>query len=304
MSTTSWRTSSRRWPRRAADDQVSLLLPADYRHRALLAQRGVQCVERRADVLRVGIVNLMPNALQYEALLLTALREVSVCVEPIWIRLASHSYGSSDHEALKRSYVSYERACELGIGGLILTGAPVEELAFADVHYWPELAALLTHARTHLRSTLGLCWGGMALGQLLGIEKVAYSHKLFGSFELRAAPRRENLAGQGALWCMQSRHAGLDDRALEAAEQRGDVQLLASSQRVGHTLFESSDGRYVAHLGHPEYDRERILFEYRRDRAAGRDDVTAPEGVALDGHAHAGENHGPAFFARFFARLA
>jgi homoserine O-succinyltransferase len=235
------------------------------------------------ELLRVGIINLMPAAEAYEAMLLGAFAQHRIA--PIWIRLRSHGYASSDAEHLARHYVSYERAGALD--GLILTGAPVEELAFEQVRYFAELRAILEHARSHVPSTLGLCWGGMALAHLLGIGKRRYDRKLFGVYPL------DEHGG-----CAQSRHAGLDQQALRAAVERGIVRVIA-----GDSIVESADRRYLIHLGHPEYTPARLRFEYERDRALGREDVGEPYGVGP----HAPSTplpHGYVFFARWLAQIA
>jgi homoserine O-succinyltransferase len=227
-------------------------------------------------------------------------------VEPVWIRLHTHSYASSDLLHLERWYVPFERALAEGLDGLLLTGAPVEELAYDDVRYWSELREILLVARASIASTLGLCWGGMALGKLLGIEKAGYPHKLFGVYPLarRAHGRALFDDASDSLVCAQSRHAGIDDAALEAVERAGMVHLLAHSAEGGYTIFESADRRYLAHLGHPEYAPARLAFEYQRDRRLGRADVAAPHEVDLE-HAEAvALPHGRRFLTGWLRELA
>lgn len=260
--------------------------------------------------LRLGIINLMPQAESYEQMLLAALSAAQRLPEagarelaPIWLRLRSHAYSSSDQTRLA-AYRTFDEIDASTLDGLILTGAPVEELPYAEVHYWDELRELLTRAEKLVPSTLGLCWGGMALAKLLGIEKVNFPRKLFGLYPMQALGEAENWSGSGTLFCAHSRHAGIDDAELERAERAGDVQLLAHSTRTGYTLFASSDQRFVMHLGHPEYPTARLLYEYQRDQRTGRADVDAPEGIDLASGEPAASSHGPDFFARWLARLA
>ena len=149
-----------------------------------LAEEDTDAAEKP---LRVGIINIMPRAETYEANLLRPLARASSLVKPIWIRLQSHVYGSSsDAQNIARRYVivrAERRAAPLD--GLILTGAPVEELAFEDVHYWPELEGILRHARVRVSSTLGLCWGGLALAKQLELDKRRFPKKLFGVYQNR-----------------------------------------------------------------------------------------------------------------------
>jgi homoserine O-succinyltransferase len=264
---------------------MGLVLPATQPARAVLAERGVACVGSAERALRVGVINLMPFAERYEPMLLEPLAATEHWVEPVWIRLASHPSRSTDPAHRARYYRSFAEAGTLD--GLILTGAPVEELPFEQVRYFSELLSLLEQARATIASTLGLCWGGMALAQLLGIAKVRFARKLFGVYPLE---------GYGP--CPQSRHAGLDREQLEAAARSGAVRVLS-----GETILESGDRRYLMHLGHPEYTPARLRFEYERDRALGRADVAPPHGVAVDA-ASSPLPHGYEFFARWLAHVA
>jgi homoserine O-succinyltransferase/O-acetyltransferase len=236
-------------------------------------------VGAEAGAARVGIINIMPRAEAYEAYLRRPLDAASVRVEPIWIRLESHVYSSSDIERVRSRYLTFEAAeAAAPLDALILTGAPVEELAFEDVRYFRELRAILEHVRERAVPTLGLCWGGLALGHLLGLSKVLFDKKLFGVFEQRWLDGTHRLArGSGPTFpCTHSRHSGMRDAELEQAADAGLVRLLAHGGDTGYTLFESSDGLQLAHLGHPEYPARRLLEEYERDRAAGRPGVDAP----------------------------
>jgi homoserine O-succinyltransferase/O-acetyltransferase len=232
--------------------------------------------------LRIGIVNLMPRAETYEVTLTRALAASGRAFEPIWLRLETPAYTSSDRTRIEQVYVPLSAALDSGrLDGLIVSGAPVEDLAYDAVTYWPELSAQLRRARSTVRSTLGLCWGGMALAKLLGVEKISFPRKLFGVYPLQ--PRAAHPVLNGAqLLCPQSRHSGLDPVSLSAAASTGAVRLIAGSEDAGEVILESTDGRYLMHTGHPEYETERLGFEYRRDAAAGRCDVDPPVGYDLD----------------------
>jgi homoserine O-succinyltransferase len=229
--------------------------------------------------LRVGIINIMPRAETYEANLLRPLARAAAVVEPVWIRLTSHVYGSSDAAHIANRYTAFEPAVtEAPLDGLILTGAPVEELPFEEVHYWPELREILRYARTAVPSTLGLCWGGLALAKLLEIEKRRFPKKLFGVYQNRNLAPEVGVLGDSddLFWCAHSRHSGIADQVLEAAAADQRVTLLAHAPETGYSIFESRDRRYLMHLGHPEYDARRLAFEWERDRALGRTDVEPP----------------------------
>jgi homoserine O-succinyltransferase len=245
--------------------------------------------------VRIGIINIMPRMEEYEASLLAPLAEHDELVEPVFVRLRTHGYGSSDHTHLDRFYQEFDRVIAgAPLDGLIVTGAPVEELPFEDVHYFRELEAILRYARGHIAVTMGLCWGGMLLGKLLGIGKRALPRKLFGVFEDQVLVGSHDLVPPGAFPCAHSRHSGVVEADVEAAVRDGIVRPLSRGAQSGTSLFETTDRRYVAHLGHPEYNGERLAFEWVRDRALGRRDVHPPANFDADapvttwrGHRHA-----------------
>ena len=187
------------------------------------------------------------------------------------------------------------------LDGLILTGAPVEEMPFEQVYYWDELSEIMAYARRNVASTLGICWGGLALAGLLGIDKVLLPRKLFGVFQNRSLEREHRITGDtdDVFWCPQSRHSGIADEALEAAQQRGVVRLLAHAAETGYTILESSDQRYLMHLGHPEYEPQRLVHEYRRDIEGGRTDVLPPANLDLDQPLNNWRSHRNEFFSQW-----
>jgi homoserine O-succinyltransferase/O-acetyltransferase len=257
--------------------------------------------------LRVGVINIMPRVEDYEGYLARPLAEAPFSVLPVWIRLESHVYSSSDAEHIRRNYVTFDAALRVApLDALVLTGAPVEELPFEQVHYWPELSEVLTACRREIATTLGLCWGGMALGKLLGLEKRIYRQKLFGVFEHRSLDSERGLL-QGSddrFWCAHSRHSGIADDDLRAAERAGQVRLLAHGEETGYSLFESSDGRFVAHLGHPEYEPSRLVHEWERDRGLGRGDVRPPRNFDPERPLHNWRSHRRQLFWRWLGVAA
>jgi homoserine O-succinyltransferase/O-acetyltransferase len=268
-----------------------------------LAEDGMTDAQRP---LRVGVINIMPRAETYEANLLRPLARASSRVSPVWIRLQSHVYGSSDAQHIARRYVTYEQASSGSpLDGVILTGAPVEELAFEDVHYWAELASILRHARDHVSSTLGLCWGGLALAKQLGLEKQRLPKKLFGVFQNRNLAPNTGVLGDSddLFWCAHSRHSGISDEILEGAARDGRVSLLSHASETGYSIFESTDGRYLMHLGHPEYDARRLAFEWERDQSLGRADVEPPRNFDVHRPTNRWRAHRATFFSQWLKTL-
>jgi len=256
--------------------------------------------------LRIGIINLMPRVEQYAPYLLRPLAQAEVPFEPRWIRLESQTYSARDAAHLAQLYRSFDHTqAHAPLHGLIVTGAPVEELEFATIPYWSELLHILDFARARALPTLGLCWGGLALAFQLGIDKTNFERKLFGVFELRRLHEDDPLFAESddVFACPQSRHSGISDTDLEAAVNDGRVRALAHSEAAGYSIFESADGRSLMHLGHPEYDAQRLIYEYRRDVAAGRSDVLAPVALDLERPITRWRSHRNEFFRQWVRRV-
>lgn len=270
---------------------MTIILPNDYHARTALIERGIYCVTeetaQRQDIrpLRIGILNIMPQAETYEFKVLHPLGRTLIQIEPVWIRLKDHVYRSSDKDHLLDLYVTFEEAvAERPLDGLILTGAPIEGMDFEDVTYWDEIVEIMDYARKNVVSTLGICWGGFALAKILGIDKQAYREKLFGVFETRSISQEHRLTGDmdDLFWCPQSRHSFIPDRELEHARDMGAVNLLAHSHDAGYVIFESTDHRFLIHLGHPEYEADRLVEEYLRDREKGVLNIDRPKNLSIN----------------------
>jgi homoserine O-succinyltransferase len=256
--------------------------------------------------LRIGIVNIMPRAETYEAYLARPLERALLPVAPVWIRLASHSYQSSDAGHIERAYVTFDDAIwRAPLDGLILTGAPVEELEFCDVHYWAELCEILSFCRERVAGVLGICWGGLALAKLLGVEKHRFEKKLFGVFQNVTLDSEHPIVGgsDDAFWCTHSRHSGIRSTELEAARDAGLVRLLSYGPETGYSIFESADRRFLAHLGHPEYEAARLTHEWERDLALGRTDVQAPRNFDPSRPVNVWRSHCNHLFSRWLRHL-
>jgi len=138
---------------------MTVVLPDHYHAKAALEAVGVPCITRdaalRQDIrpLRIGILNIMPKAQTYEFNLLFPLGRSILQINPVWIRLESHEYRSTDKDHLKRLYLTFtETIKDARLDGLILTGAPVEEIEFEKVKYWDELQRILRYARQNIAS--------------------------------------------------------------------------------------------------------------------------------------------------------
>ncbi|MDR3012742.1 MAG: homoserine O-succinyltransferase [Chitinispirillales bacterium] len=291
---------------------MTIVVPKGYHGISALENSQVQCITTedalREDIraLRIGILNIMPKAETYEFSLLQPLGRSVLQIEPVWIRLKTHNYTSSDQSHLDKLYVSFEEAVERShLDGLIVTGAPVEEIPFEEVKYWEEIKRILKYARQNIASTLGICWGGLALAKFLGIDKTVYDKKVFGVFQTANLSRNHRITGEmdDWFWCAQSRHSGISDAVLELERDKGVVQLLAHSSEAGYVIFESTDNRFLIHLGHPEYEPNRLIEEYRRDVAKGRGDVDPPTNVDLENPVNLWRSARTEFFTQWIKYL-
>jgi homoserine O-succinyltransferase len=291
-----------------------LVLGKNYRHDLLgeLERRKIGCITAeqagKEDIreLRVGILNIMPKAETYEFSLLYPLGASVLQVVPVWLRLRDHEYSSTDKEHLDNNYLYFDQAiAEKSLDGLIITGAPVEDIPFEEVTYWNEITGIMNYARGNIVSTLGLCWGGLAMAKHLGIDKIKFEKKLFGVFEAYNLTKNRGLSEQhevmyqvdDVFYHPQSRHSGIEDSALETAQSEGRINLLAHSLEAGYTIFDTPDRRFLMNLGHFEYDRNRLVEEYKRDMKQGRTDVCAPKNVDLEHPVNVWRSTRQAFFS-------
>ncbi len=268
-----------------------VVVPKDYHIKNELESANIQCISHdqalKEDIraLRIGMLNIMPQAESYEYSLLNPLGQSVIQIEPVWIRLETHTYSSSNQQHLASVYISFEQAIKKEyLDGLLLTGAPVEEIPFEQVTYWDEILRILKYAHHNIASTLGICWGGLALAKYLGIEKELFPKKIFGVYETTNLNRHHRITGNmdDVFFCPQSRHSGISDPVMEKAKDDGVVNLLAYAGEAGYTMFESTDQRFLMHLGHPEYEPERLVHEYKRDKEKGRTDVDAPVNLDIE----------------------
>jgi homoserine O-succinyltransferase/O-acetyltransferase len=246
---------------------------------------------------RIGIVNLMPHAEQYERWLLPQLAAARE-FQPVWIRVAERRYHLDDPAHIDRLYRGYPEAIDEGpLDGLIVTGAAVEHLPYEEVRFLPELSTMVAAAAADRVPILGLCWGALAVAHLLyGLPKQVYDTKVSGMYETDRLVADGPIAAclDDRFWSTHSRFAGFDDAALDAS---GAVRAVARSPHAGTVIAESYDHGAVMHIGHPEYTAGRLVDEYRRDTAQGMDTVRPPANVDLDRPVNQWRSHSLVFFA-------
>ena len=285
---------------------MTLIVRPDYHAVPILERNGIRWIPpsqaKRQDIrpLRIGILNIMPLGEKYEFNILHPLGLSVLQLEPIWIRLESHNYKSWEPKHVDDIYVTYEKAIrDQPLDGLILTGAPVETIDFEDVYYWEEIKTILSDARKNIPSTLGLCWAGFVMAYLEGVKKLNYDHKLFGVFELKNLAPDHPIMGEldDVFFCPQSRHAGMPDEAMEEASESGRLKLLAYGPEAGYSIFSTTDDRFIAHTGHPEYNATRLAEEAKRDH--GNPEVPVPVNFDYNNPLNRWRSHRNIFFAQW-----
>lgn len=250
---------------------MALCLPLDHLHINRLREAGVLTTTKATPgALRVAIVNIMPHAEEYEFLLLNRLGTSRNRIEPLFYRVRNHPYRSTDHEHLNRYYNFTDQIVSHQPVAVILTGAPVEQMPANQITYYQEIQNLLTACVQQQIPLLGICWGGIAVAAFLGIGSQVLRDKISGVFKSNnVAPNHALMKGiQPTFHCPQSRFASLIEIDVANQTNHGFIAPLATLSEKGTFIVQSTDGLLTAHLGHPEYLPERLLFEYHRDKAS------------------------------------
>ena len=215
--------------------------------------------------LNLLILNLMPTKIVTETQLLRKLSNTPLQIHVQLLKTSSHVSQNTDSDHLDSFYTSFDQVKENHYDGMIITGAPVENLDFADVDYWEELCEIMEWTKTHVHSTLHVCWGAQAgLYYHYNIPKYSLDKKLFGVFPHVALKKQSPLfrGFDDIFYVPHSRHT--ENRA-EDILKNPDLTLLAVSEEAGVFAVKSEDNRRFFITGHPEYDPDTLAKEYFRD---------------------------------------
>lgn len=217
--------------------------------------------------LKIAIVNLMPNKEETEINLLKLLSSQVLQIEVDLIRTASYTSKHSDPKRLEEYYKTFDQIKNDKYDGLIVTGAPLEDMPYSEITYWEELKEIFDFARVNVYSSLFICWGAIAsLDYFYGAKSNLEKKKIFGVYEYEKKSSSRLLDGlDDYFYIPQSRYRKLnrDDLSL------GELKILAENEESGISLIESLDGRFVFNLGHLEYSKETLHDEYLRDIKKG-----------------------------------
>lgn len=247
--------------------------------------------------LRIGLLNLMPTKITTETQLSRLLGNTPLQVELFLIQVSSHQPKNTPQEHMIAFYHSFEEIMDAYFDGFIITGAPVEKLPFEQVEYWQELCRIMEWTKTHVHSTLHICWGAQAaLYYHYGVQKELLPEKLFGVFRHRVVYKNPILLRgfDDEFWVPHSRHTTVRREDVEAIPE---IKILAASEEAGLYAMSTQYGHQLFITGHSEYDPETLNLEYLRDKNAGMeiqvpknyfpddDDTQAPV-VRWRGHAN------------------
>ncbi len=256
---------------------MPITLPADLPAYNVLQREGVMVMAddraTRQDIrpLRIGLLNLMPKKIQTENQFARLIGATPLQIELSLIRMSAHQTKNTAAEHMEAFYRPFDEVKASGekFDGLIITGAPIEHLEFEDVTYWHELTQVFDWTQTHVQSTFGVCWGGMAMiWHFHKVKKHILQHKAFGCIRHRnLAPASPYLRGfSDDMVIPVSRWTEMQRAEIEAA----GLPILIDSTETGPCLVEDPAHRALYIFNHLEYDSGTLKEEYDRDVAAGK----------------------------------
>ena len=219
--------------------------------------------------LQILLLNLMPTKIDTETQLSRLLGNTPLQVELTLLHTKTHQSKNTSKEHLLAFYKIFDEVKDRNFDGMVITGAPVEHLAFEDVEYWDELCEIMEWSKTHVTSTLHICWGAQAgLYYHYGIQKQPLPEKLFGVFEHTLDHKRSILfrGFDDTFLVPHSRHTTIRREDVESVE---GLKIISSSKDAGVFVVATDRGRQIFVTGHSEYDGDTLKREYLRDKNAG-----------------------------------
>ncbi len=220
--------------------------------------------------LKILLLNLMPKKIETETQLSRLLGNSPLQVDLELIHTKSHQSKNTSAEHLFTFYKTFDDVKHLTFDGMIITGAPVEHLEFSEVEYWEELCEIMEWSKTHVHSTLHICWGAQAgLYYHYGIDKKPLDKKMFGIFPHKTDYKQSILfrGFDDVFMVPHSRHTTVLSEDIKAVK---GLKILASSEIAGVFAISNKGGRQIFITGHPEYDADTLKNEYLRDLNEGK----------------------------------
>lgn len=252
---------------------MPIKLPSTLPAYSVLTDEGVMVMDDELaasqDIrpLKIGLLNLMPKKIQTETQFARLIGATPLQIELTLIRMSDHEAKNTSADHMESFYRPFSDVVAQKFDGLIITGAPIEHLEFADVDYWDELTRVMDWTQSNVHSTFGVCWGGMAmLHHFHGVPKHLLDHKLFGTYRhVNQAPASPYLRGFSDDCVVPvSRWTEVRKDEVEAA----GLPILLGSDETGPCLIEDPRHRALYILNHFEYDSDTLKQEYDRDLAS------------------------------------
>ena len=258
-------------------------LPA---HKLLENENVFVMTEERAvsqDIrpLKILILNLMPTKIETETQLLRLLSNSPIQVEAELIQTATHEVKNVSKEHMFKFYKTFDEIKDERFDGMVVTGAPVENMEFEQVDYWDELCRIFEWSKTNVYSSFSICWGAQAaLYYKYGLRKYRLDRKMFGVFEHVSLDNFHPLMRglDDKFWVPHSRHTEVRRGDIALIK---DLQILSYSEKAGVHLLSDMECRNFFSTGHSEYDRDTLAKEYFRDAEKGLD-IDLPENYFPD----------------------
>ncbi len=221
--------------------------------------------------LQIAILNLMPIKEDTEVQLLRSLSNTPLQVDVTFLTTETYVGTHTPTSHLDQFYLTFEDVKNRKFDGLIITGAPVEQMDFEKVTYWDELVRIMKWSTTNVTSTLHICWGAMAgLYYHYGVKKSSLDQKMFGIFEHRVMERKVPFV-RGFDDVFYAPHSRYTTVIREEIQKSKELTILAESEEAGVFIVIAKEGKQIFVMGHPEYDRISLDKEYKRDIAKGLD---------------------------------
>ena len=228
-----------------------------------------RALEQQIRPLQILILNLMPLKQDTELQLLRAMSNTPLQIDITFMQMETHVSKNTSASHLLKFYNTFSEIKKQKFDGMIITGAPVEQLEFEDVNYWNEISEIMEWSNTHCTSTLHICWGAQAgLYYHYGVRKEMLKEKLSGIYNHTVLERKVPLMRgfDDIFFAPNSRYTGVSKKDIEANEK---LTILAESEEAGVYIVLADEGKHIFVLGHPEYDRLTLDQEYKRDLEKG-----------------------------------
>ena len=239
------------------------------RQENIFVMTETRAITQNIRPLQIALLNLMPTKIATETQLARVLGNTPLQIELELIAPSTHESKNTSKEHMITFYKTFDEIKHKSYDGLVITGAPVEQLDFEEVDYWDELCEIMEWSKTHVHSTLHICWGAQAaLYYHYGVPKYPLDEKLFGVFKHKVEDKNYILfrGFDDEFMVPHSRHTTIKR---EDVEKGPELKILAASDEAGVYAIKTKGGRQVFLMGHAEYDQDTLQKEYLRDKNAG-----------------------------------